>query len=167
MLESIIVTFFFIIMLFKAVNSKNHADNGQEEIESIAVFESRLLCVFINGIIIMGVMRLDKSIILSIIGFIAAIILFIIARKDIVGFFSKNQWCKSYFYVYLGFTLFWISIYSGISSISPIILIRVNLWMRGVLALIAIMLARISLPANAGFIIFRSFIYQITYGDSK
>ncbi len=105
MLESIIVTLFFIIMLFKAVNSKNNTDDGHKEVESIAVCESRLLCIFFNGIIIMGVIRLDRSIILCILGLIAAIILLIIARH--------------------------------------------------------------SLPANSGLIIFRSFIYEITYGESK
>ena len=83
-------------------------------VSETGIFSGRAFGIFVNMYVLQYVLELYKHILLCIILSFCSVIVLVLLRKNIKGFFEKNEWNSLYYEIYISFNVLLSSIASFI-----------------------------------------------------
>lgn len=156
---------FYII--FIGMQIKENVEKSDDTISSDGTAGTRLVAIFIDGILIPWSLGWFKIIQLDVLMIIISILCIIKGKKYFVSFFQKNNWKKEYWFVFWGCTLMFSGIYSFLSfyEIAPCGVVKV--YVRVIFLIILLGITSITLPPDSPVAKFATANYKNLYKGDK
>ena len=151
-------TGFMMIYLLLQIYETSTSDT--KKISRDGITGSRLAGIFVNSILFPWGLGLFHNLYVDILLLVIAILCLIKGKRKFVAFFFENNWQKGYWYIYFGSMLLLSSIYSFFSYFDIAPCGVCNVYVRAVITLGMVFIARITLPSNTAFALFVTKNYE-------